>query len=338
MLLTKADILGAEERTAAARYIEDQLRSNLGFEVPVHVVSVKGSDAALCDRWFDTSLVPRLHEHKRLAELSLRRKVGLLRDATVAVLRRRLDKRSETGKDLAREWSAAEPKLNEALAKLETAMRDRAVWPGLADRILDDAAHEIADTWRTNGAAKVDAASTVISCAGRHISRSAGEVAQSLALLREDLVGALRAASHVAGNRDNDAAEILTPSGMPIMELAGSLPETLLHKPILSGLLNALAFRNARTQLRNRFSARLEGMVGQHLNQLNQWRSHILTQMRQSFSAKADFCRIQCEQALVSTDLDAVKRDLKRLRALEGDAQPLSESEAAVRAEQPQKE
>ena len=338
MLLTKADILGAEERTAAARYIEDQLRSNLGFEVPVHVVSVKGSDAALCDRWFDTSLVPRLHEHKRLAELSLRRKVGLLRDATVAVLRRRLDKRSETGKDLAREWSAAEPKLNEALAKLETAMRDHPAWPGLADRILDDAAHEIADTWRTNGAAKVDAAATVISCAGRHISRSAAEVAQSLALLSEDLTGALRAASVAAGDRDNGAAEVPAPSGMPIMELAGSLPETLLHKPVLSGLLNALAFRNARAQLQNRIGARLKGMVDQHLNQLNQWRSHILTQMRQAFSAKADFCRIQCEQALVSTDSDAVKRDLQRLRGLEGDAPPLSESEAAVRAEQPQKE
>ena len=39
VLLTKADILGAEERTTAARYIEDQLRSYLGFDVPVHVVA-----------------------------------------------------------------------------------------------------------------------------------------------------------------------------------------------------------------------------------------------------------------------------------------------------------
>ncbi len=338
VLLTKADILGAEERTAAARYIEDQLRSNLGFDVPVHMVSVKGGDAALCDHWFDTALVPRLHEHKRLAELSLRRKVGLLRDATVAVLRRQLEKHSGTGKDLAREWSAAEPKLNEALAKLETAMRDRPTWPGLADRILDDAAHEIADTWWANGTAKVDAAATVISCASRHISLSAGEVAQSLALLRENLAGALQAASVVSGDRDNDTAEIPAPSGMPIMELAGSLPETLLHKPVLSGLLNTLAFRKARAQLQSQIGVRLQGMVNQHLNQLNEWRSYMLTQMRQSFSAKADFCRIQCEQVLASTDLDAVKRDIQRLRALEGDAQPLSKAEAAVRAEQPQKE
>ena len=316
VLLTKADLLTPEERTATAHYIKNHLGLDLGFDVPVYIVSVKGQEAALCDQWFAASLVPRLQEHQRLAEASLRRKLGLLREATIIALQRRLDNRYGIGRELAEEWAAVAPGLNEAAAKLEAGLRDRPIWPRLADRILDNAAHEIADTWRRNGAAVVEASAAAIFCAGRQLSRYADEVAKFLALLREDLTGALRAASVVTGDRDNDAAEIPTASGMPIMELAGRLPETFMRKPILSSLLNALAFRNARARLQKRFGARLESIMDQHLKQLNHWRSLMLTRMWQSFTARADFYRAQCEQTLDSSDLAAVERDINRLQAL----------------------
>jgi GTP-binding protein EngB required for normal cell division len=334
VLLTKADILAPAERTAAAQYVKAQLGSNLGFDMPVHVVSMKGADAKLCDRWFDTWLVPRLQEHKRLAEASLRRKIGLLRDATVAVLQRRLDKRSGITKDQAKEWAAAESRLNEALAELEAATRERPTWPGLAERILDDTAREIAGQWRKHGSVQVNGTTVVVSRGTEAVSRVATEVARSLTLLREDLTGALRAASAVAANDTDDTVEIPAPTGMPIIGLADGLIEAPLNRPALAGLLESLALRSARGQLDRVLGPRLDAILDQHFKQLSQWRAHVLTRMRQSFTAKADFFRSQCEQALVSTDSAAVECDIKRLQALDPDTQSIPEQHAAVGPEQ----
>jgi GTP-binding protein EngB required for normal cell division len=76
LLLAKADMLTPDERITASQYIQEQVRVNVGTDLPVHIVSVKGRDAVLCDRWFETALVPCLREHRELARASLRRKVG----------------------------------------------------------------------------------------------------------------------------------------------------------------------------------------------------------------------------------------------------------------------
>ena len=322
VLLTKADILTPEDRVSSARYLKNHLDISLGFDVPVHVVSVKGPDAELCNRWFAASLVPRLQEHKRLAEASLRRKVGLLREATIAALQRRLDKRSTSHTASAERWAAVEPRLNEALAELEAAQRERPAWPGLPEKIMDDAAQEIAVEWRKKGAVQVDAAAKIISGGSKQIVRIAGDIVKSLAQLRENLASALWSVAVVAGSRQDDAAEIPVPSGMPILDLSAGLPETPLRKPPLGFLLRGLAIRSARAQLDSQFGPRLASLLNQYAKQLTIWRLHVLTLMRRSFTARADFYRVQCEQTLDNSDLAAVERDLNRLRAFQSDPQP----------------
>ena len=320
VLLTKADVLAPAERTAAAQYARDQLRANLGFDVPVHIVSVKGPDAELCDRWFETVLVPCLQKHHELAQASLRRKFGLLREATGAALRRRMDKRAALGGDLAKQWTTVEPALNEALAKLDAVMRERLEWPGLAERILDAAAHEMVDQWRRGGAPGIDAGSKIISCGSNQVSHLGDEVAKFLALLRENLRNALRGAAATVGSRQEDAAEIPAPAGMPILDLAASLRGTPLRKLRLALLLRGLGCRIIRAQLASQFGPRLIGVLEQYIRQLDQWRSQVLVQMRRSFTAKADFYRAQCEQTPDNSDLPAIERDLGRVQALQGDS------------------
>lgn len=96
VLLNKVDMLDPEERANAERYVTERLRTDLGQDTPVYLVSVKGSEAALCDEWFETTLVSRLNEHHELARVSLRRKVGLLRDAVILALQRWLEQSSKT--------------------------------------------------------------------------------------------------------------------------------------------------------------------------------------------------------------------------------------------------
>jgi hypothetical protein len=319
VLLTKADVLAPGDRTAAAQYIADQLRANLGFEVPVHVVSVKGADAELCDRWFETALFPCLREHRKLAGASLRRKVGLLRDATLAVLQRRLDRRSAAGGDLAEKWADVESASGDALAKLETAQRQQTEWPDLSEKVLDAAAHEIVDEWRRNGPPTVDAAANVVSGGNKQAGRLAAEIAGSLELLRESLKGVLQDAAAATGSPREEAADLPVPTGMPVLDLAGNLPETALYRPWWVHMPGGMAFRSTRELLTRRLGPRLTSQMKQYTMQLERWRSEMLAQLRRSFTAKVDFCRAQCEPTSGSSDPAAIERDLKRLHALQGD-------------------
>jgi len=317
VLLTKADMLAVDERVSATRYVESQLRANLGFDVPVHAVSVKGPDAELCDRWFQSALVPCLQKHRELAKASLRRKVGLLREATVAALRRRLDRKSALGADTAERWAAVEPAMNEALAELEAATRDRLEWPGISKRVVDAAAQDIVIAWRYDGAQQVDAAAKVIFHAGEQAKHLAAPIAKSLVSLRERLGNVLQRASAAAASSQEDAAELPAIAGMPLLDLGPSLADTPLRRPWWAGMSQSLACRNTRAKLTIQFGPRLAAQLEQYAKQLGQWRSEILAHLRRSFTAKADFCRAQCGQTLDTLDLAAVENDLKRLQTLQ---------------------
>ena len=318
VLLTKADVLAPADRTAAVQYAQDQLRANLGFDVPVHVVSVKGPDAELCDRWFQSILVPCLQKHRELAQASLRRKVGLLREATVAALRRRLDKRSSLGADTVKRWTDVEPALNEALAELEAAGRDRLEWPGVSERVLDAAAQEIVGEWRRNSTLQVDAAAKVIVHASEEAKQLAEAIAKSLAQLRRNLGDVLQRAAVVAGSSQQEAAELPAIAGMPLLDLTASLSDTPLRRPWWAGMSKSLACRSTRAKLTSQLGPRLAAQFEQYAKQLGQWRSEILAHLRRSFTAKADFYRAQCDQTPDTPDLSAIANDLRRLQALQG--------------------
>ncbi len=317
VLLTKADVLAAPERTAAAAYVKDQLRANLGFDVPVHIISVKGSDADLCRHWFETALAPCLEQHRQLAAASLRRKVGLLREATLAALQRRLDNPPDAAaQDSATPWAAVEPVLNEAVAKLETATWQRLEWPELAERVLDAAAMEMVDEWRRNGAAQANATSQLASCAQDHVRHLADDVANALARLRDDTSNALRAAAQAAGPQQEESTEIPAPAGMPILDLEACLPDVALSRPRLVRVLKGRARRVTRAQLAGELGPQLRGLLTQYAKQLAKWRSDTLAQMRRSFTAKADFYRAQCGRPSETSDQAALERDIHRLQDL----------------------
>ncbi len=315
VLLAKADALAEAERPAAAQYVGEQLRASLGFDVPLDLVSVKGADAALCDRWFDNALLPRLRRHAALAAAALRRKVGLLREATVAALRRRLDA-SAVEPGAAGKWAAAQTALNEALARLDAAAADRTEWPGLTDRILAAAARSMSDAWRGDGVARLDAAAFLAAAGGEQMARLADAAGKSLARLRAELQEALQAAAAAVGAGQEAAAEIPVPSGLPILDLAAGLPAAQMRRPWPAILSPRLASRIARSRLSRQFGPRLAALLEQHVRQLDQWRLRALDEMRRSFTARADLYRAQGERGPDGPDRAAIERDIKWLESI----------------------
>ena len=91
VLISKADLLGPLDRQRMMDYVRQHLLSEANLDLPVHLVSVIGADAQFCEEWFESELKPMLESHREAASASLKRKIGLLREAVMDALRVRLD-------------------------------------------------------------------------------------------------------------------------------------------------------------------------------------------------------------------------------------------------------
>lgn len=95
VLLSKADLLTRPQRTEFVAYLREQLSGQLGATPPIHMVSAAPGEAALTEEWYVQALQPLLQRHREEAGASLRRKVGLLKEAVEAALQRRIQSVSE---------------------------------------------------------------------------------------------------------------------------------------------------------------------------------------------------------------------------------------------------
>src|SRR5205085_27209 len=80
-------------RVRMTDYIREQLRRELGLDLPVHPVSTVGADESLLTAWFERELTPLLDRHRSLTEASLKRKIAHLRESMIATLETLLAKR-----------------------------------------------------------------------------------------------------------------------------------------------------------------------------------------------------------------------------------------------------
>ncbi|MCX7605489.1 MAG: dynamin family protein [Bryobacteraceae bacterium] len=121
VLLSKADLLGAQDLERAMRYTEAALERELGRRLPVAAVSVAPTHSALLEGWRSRHLEPVLARHRELAQESLLRKATALRESVAAALRSRAE---GSGASVPRaSLEQAEAVLGKAAARLEAARR-----------------------------------------------------------------------------------------------------------------------------------------------------------------------------------------------------------------------
>ncbi|MFY9744823.1 MAG: dynamin family protein [Acidobacteriaceae bacterium] len=94
VLLSKSDLLAADDLHRTVIYIKDELHRELGVTVNVHAVSSLSSSSVLLDRFFERELLPRFEEAQALREASMAGKIGALRDAVITALDTILDQGS----------------------------------------------------------------------------------------------------------------------------------------------------------------------------------------------------------------------------------------------------
>ncbi|MGN6369033.1 MAG: dynamin family protein [Phycisphaerae bacterium] len=309
VLLTKADRLSAEERSLALEYAKRQLREQLDAEIPVHLVSVRGKDATLCDHWAALVLDARQRDAQRRLAESLGRKAEILYQALVAELRSRLANEvhaSQKPTELPASYRAT-------MVRLEMLERQRVsdtdAIQGVVSQMLDAAAErasfESLETYRIEQILQQAFSHTILAL-GTEIQQIFDELRMQISTACENIEPA-----------NTELGIIPAITGMPVPVVRAFH----LDAPLQLGL-GRLRNRHGRQhvirqQLERLAGRKLEEATREYVMRLETWRREMLRELRKAFQACSDLSQAGAHSAdAIAGDLTTLKQDLKRLISL----------------------
>jgi GTP-binding protein EngB required for normal cell division len=336
VLLSKADLLSPAERDQVVRHVQGLLASECGVDVPVSPVSVVGAAAALADEWFDTVLQPLFRRQGEMAAVALRRKVGALRDAAIASLRHRMERRPESAPPAAADAREAAGGLAHAATLLEAANTRCATLAagleGAAEQAIAAAATAAAAGRRSRAERQQAADEALGEGVARQAETVAGGIAAALAQLRTELADALGEAARVVPGYA--AADLPRISGLPVIDpsvLAGRL---VLTRSLLGGLGTGGRRRAIAAQMRSQLFPAVRQALDSYRQRLIAWSRSIIAEQRRSFDAQAEVVRLRlpvsagAAAAPTGEKLAAMERDLALLAGWEREAETAAQSNA----------
>ncbi len=301
VLESKADMLRPVERQQTLTYAQQQLATQLGVPAPVHLISVVGAEAKLCDQWFERELKPALESHHEQAAASLKRKVGALREAVVKTLEARLQIRmagtaAAPGAGVAEAVTA----LRQADALLEAGENDAAkLVDQLADAapaLVEIAATELADAWWQHPMSPAESAASCAATLTRALAGHTVKVVDRLESLRRQLEQTLTVARQASWACGSVSEPLPRPSGLPVFDSAAVTSKLALRSPRLLRLLGTpLLRRPVRSRLHGQLGDSLAEALGDYRRRLRQWLRQTLVELRAAFHAHAGPLRAQLD-------------------------------------------
>ncbi|MGA9883456.1 MAG: dynamin family protein [Candidatus Acidiferrales bacterium] len=330
VLLSKADLLGSQDRERILRYVKEHIASECKLNLPVHPVSVVPSCRGMLDDWFNQDISPLYVRSQELRASSLRRKIGTLRDSVAAALEARLkrrDRSSTQSKDRARVAEGQLRRTTGAIEEMEAANRRYAEESGAGVSAASaDAAKRFLHA-SSNGSYGV-----VVS--GQLVRDSLTQFVQVQARkLQSDIAGL---ATQLAADLRQCAADLEIPDaptedefrslvrGAPVFE---SPSFTLsVSRPRMSRVLGQKAAeRSVTTQIRRGLPPEFSTAHETYWQLVKSWSDSVLRQLKSKFEDYAESYRAQAEQVLgerqiTGDEIGKIEESLKRIRSDESGA------------------
>jgi GTP-binding protein EngB required for normal cell division len=330
VLLSKADLVGVEDRAHTTTYIKDHILSDCKLQVAVHPVSVLPSCREMLNRWFEEQIVPLYARSQELRASSLRRKIGALRDSVVASLDLRLRRSSQSSPKSRDQAQGAEALLRTITGRIEDtrAICSRFTRSSAHDaarkntsKLTEEAARRLLHAWKNSSYGVVVPGQFLRDSITQSIQGQARELQGEITALARQLGVDLR---QCAANLElSDApAEVEFEAlvrGMPLFECP-SFAMTV-SRPTAVQLLGE---RIAISWLSGRISRQLPATFYQALeaywNLLGDWSNSVFGELRRKFETYAESYRAHAEQALGGRELTrdevaALEQSLMQLRA-----------------------
>jgi GTP-binding protein EngB required for normal cell division len=324
VLLSKADLLGLDDRLRVVQYVKEHIASECKLDLHVHPVSVLPACKKMLDEWFENQIVPLYARSRELRAISLRRKIGALRDSVAAGLEARLKKgaRSTGGSiDRAR---AAEALLRKTTGRIEETRSFCIKFiegaSASTPEAIEEAAKRFLHSWSQSHYGVV--------VPGQLVRDS---ITQSVQLQIRKLQGEITAlADRLCHDLCQSAADLGIPDvpsegefqsvvrGTPVFE---SIPFTLvLSRPTVVGLLGQrIAKLHVAKQISRQLQQPLYAAIEAYWRLVQEWAEFVIGQLKQKFETYAENYRARAEQSLGGRELakdewESLQRDLAGLQ------------------------
>lgn len=299
VLVSKADVLKADDRQRVVDYVREQVRAELNVEPPVHPVSVVGADAKWCDAWFESQLRPLLEAHRELASASLKRKVGGLREAVLVTLKRRVDIGAPMlSADGLQRVKEVEEKLRNIPQMLNSTRREieeqaRAI-RNAAGSMIEVVADELALSWLAKDWQNVKPAERFAAIVSRLTAEESAKVRQRVEEIRLCLDELINTASRLLPSARLAMQELPRTGGLPLPDISMTRLKVNLRRPRMARFLGRAALRRRIvTELSEQAGSELQDFLNDHSQRLAEWARSSLAELEAVFSANAGILRAQ---------------------------------------------
>jgi len=324
VLLSKADLLAPADRERALQYVGEHIRSDLGFELPVHAISIKSECSDLLEQWLDTEIVPLYDHHAELARQSLNRKIGALRLGVEAALKIQLkrsgpDEHTEAGIDVS-SLRALETELRTAAGKIAQARTEcldaTDALRECADGFVRTAANNLIDAWDSGASA------TGEGLIQSKLEQAAAERAAQISSAIQEVAGnagsvlAKTAMALKLENRPEQDELLDVLKNMPRFDL-GNLEIEVGPSAAASLLGRRWATARVERRIRSQAGKQITDAVGIYARVLQAWVRKTFTELQERFDSYADAYRAHLDRLAANKtgveDDQALRNDLAAL-------------------------
>jgi len=322
LILSKVDLLAPEDRDRSVRYISAQISSQLGLKLSIYPVSTKGEHARLLDEWFAHEIQPLCERHQELAQQSLRRKIGALREAVEAALKVRLEVSEKRPKEDKKHLRSAETHLRKATGKFEEVnsfcLRASDEIRDLGWIALSRSALEIAERWISKDGKEADTKDIVMRNLAEIAAEGANQIFNKIQSLGRNLSRALATAASALEAKDMPRDEDLTSVVKELPRFDPGPLEVVLERDFLAILGKAFTRRRVEKKLREQIGPAVDEAFHSHGRMLESWSRRTLAELQRQFDAHADGYRAQLERLSGAgeagpEETEAIRRDLNAL-------------------------
>jgi GTP-binding protein EngB required for normal cell division len=323
VLLSKADLLNAEDRTRVIAYVKDHIKEELNLDLAVRAVSVMAGSKELLDRWFDHDIAPLYGQRQDLKIRSLRRKIGALRQSVEMGLHSRLRRKDQISPNKIEQLRVVEAELREASGRLEEMKKiARGVAADLefsGSRILRIAAATLIESWLKQRADDGAGDAIVRDAVTRTVREQTESLCRRMDSMAHKLLETLRAAAKVLEVEDVPAEGEFSSVVREMPSFDPGYRELPLKRSFYFGLIGENLSRSL-------MASRLSDMMGKQLAKslsayhalLNDWSERTLAQIQRKFDAYANNYRALVETFVgdhpsAAEQEGAIRRDLDLL-------------------------
>jgi GTP-binding protein EngB required for normal cell division len=323
-LLSKSDLLSPADREKALAYTKKEVLGNLGLRIEVYPVSTVAQDEELLEDWFRHHMAPIFGRHRELAQQSIQRKAGALRESVMAALRSKLGVDGTTAPASILSLEEVERRLRTAAGEIDEARQFCLAATddvrSLNELALQRSVQAIVESWDGQRTTPPSTTGMIRHATERLAAEVASQISGRLTTLAQHLQSALALAMEALHDQSSVQDDQLEDCVREMPRFEAALPLMDIAPPRFRWFRGMTRSWVTRT-LRRSVSSGLQTDLINYGRSLETWVRRVLTELQRRFDAKADghraqLARLMHRRALSAEERATMERHLTEIESL----------------------